>query len=1156
MRRIILILAAAMATTCAIANPIDIQRAKTIAQDYAIAGQGVTLHTSAKSRRANSLSAPYYIFSRGEDQGYVIVAGDDCIPTIIGFTDHGDFDESKEAPQLLGLLNHYAEMVEKMQAEGRNTPYHDSSASRANAPGIARSRENVPTLLTTHWKQDSPYNDMVPLLKDGNRAAAGCVAIAGGQVFYYWRREMPSKLPATTPTYGHGDVPVTEDYVIQKGTPLKWNLMCNSYSDQPQEYRQAVATFTAAIGMQTWMSYGAASGAYIWDLPFALYGLNSQRADKASGHTDATWSALIYTDLLKGHPIIYSGYDTNVEGHAIVIDGYRANGDLFHFNYGWGGQSDGYYTVYESGDNNIYYSSTPTVMYDIYPLHQHMEATVQLPGKIYANVSNEIGVRVTNLSTTPASGIYLFANTTGKKPSSLTSACASDTESAIDTDETIDLTLTAMPTSTTPWYFYVTDGELKVLDTKMVIPQPSNANLRLKNMSIQGSSDKERHGETDFTVVYNTRASAIAQLQNTGHTGYCGEMTITIEKSEDEGATWQKVGEKTGDIDIKAHDTSTANILITNSTSTPIKSDQLYRIKANAPLSSEGDSLHLDDNEDLFCYFILKKADLKVESFEDGILTLIGHWDPTRFNSSAVALKDAYASVTVYDLRKVSSVGSIEPLGINPNALYYVADDSFGSGVNVVKDGHCEHLSLTQGHDFAPLDAFHISTSTLTLTGKPCKWSVITTPVTVTVPDGIIARSIDGHTSTGITNKTTDVTVMEAGHTYLIMTTDNKRQQLAGEDCEVPASPVANTDSAFIGTYTSIMLPDGAMMLNDNENQSFNYSYEQSVIGALSGYFKADDINRLFFANSNTTLDPAYLVLAQSIRSARKTLDRHRDIVSEEAYQSFLTAIEAAEHEFTHRSGSQLTTSSKIKNCAAELDALGIDYTRQIVDVGYAEVDFSSYITNPSFEVKSTVGWTLTQPLNTAVSSNTAAKVCSNSSLTYFSVGADGGYLLNNTYNYTNNDGQKGTMGVGISQVVSGLLPGYYRLSAMVTSDEGNTITVFAGDSTTTVTAHEFGKHYLQEAVVDQVAVEASEGEETGTLTIGIRPGQWYKADHFRLTYVGSPGSNHQTDGILTIPATTPPTVRGIYTLQGQRIERANTPGIYIIDGKKVIIRK
>ena len=153
------------------------------------------------------------------------------------------------------------------------------------------------------------------------------------------------------------------------------------------------------------------------------------------------------------------------------------------------------------------------------------------------------------------------------------------------------------------------------------------------------------------------------------------------------------------------------------------------------------------------------------------------------------------------------------------------------------------------------------------------------------------------------------------------------------------------------------------------------------------------------------------------------------------------------------------------------------------------------------------------------------------------------------------NDGQKETMGVGISQVVSGLLPGYYRLSAMVTSDEGNTITVFAGDSTTTVTAHEFGKHYLQEAVVDQVAVEASEGEETGTLIIGIRPGQWYKADHFRLTYVGSPGSNHQADGILTIPATTPPTVRGIYTLQGQRIERANTPGIYIIDGKKVIIR-
>ena len=45
--------------------------------------------------------------------------------------------------------------------------------------------------------------------------------------------------------------------------------------------------------------------------------------------------------------MIYVGYNDE-GGHAWNCDGY--DDELFHMNWGWGGQSDGWFTVTESGD--------------------------------------------------------------------------------------------------------------------------------------------------------------------------------------------------------------------------------------------------------------------------------------------------------------------------------------------------------------------------------------------------------------------------------------------------------------------------------------------------------------------------------------------------------------------------------------------------------------------------------------------------------------------------------------------------------------------------------------------------------------------------------------------------------------------------------------
>lgn len=51
---------------------------------------------------------------------------------------------------------------------------------------------------------------------------------------------------------------------------------------------------------------------------------------------------IIYDELSKGYPFIYSGHSKESGGHAFVADGVDAEG-LLHINWGWSGHSDGYY---------------------------------------------------------------------------------------------------------------------------------------------------------------------------------------------------------------------------------------------------------------------------------------------------------------------------------------------------------------------------------------------------------------------------------------------------------------------------------------------------------------------------------------------------------------------------------------------------------------------------------------------------------------------------------------------------------------------------------------------------------------------------------------------------------------------------------------------
>ncbi|MHB8403755.1 MAG: C10 family peptidase, partial [Bacteroidia bacterium] len=70
--------------------------------------------------------------------------------------------------------------------------------------------------------------------------------------------------------------------------------------------------------------------------------LNSSYAQ--SGYTDAQWISLLQTDINAGRPVQYAGQDPSAGGHTWVCDGYDASNN-FHMNWGWGGSSDGFFSI-------------------------------------------------------------------------------------------------------------------------------------------------------------------------------------------------------------------------------------------------------------------------------------------------------------------------------------------------------------------------------------------------------------------------------------------------------------------------------------------------------------------------------------------------------------------------------------------------------------------------------------------------------------------------------------------------------------------------------------------------------------------------------------------------------------------------------------------
>lgn len=156
-------------------------------------------------------------------------------------------------------------------------------------------------------------------------------------------------------------------------------------------------------------------------------------------------------------------------------------------------------------------------------------------------------------------------------------------------------------------------------------------------------------------------------------------------------------------------------------------------------------------------------------------------------------------------------------------------------------------------------------------------------------------------------------------------------------------------------------------------------------------------------------------------------------------------------------------------------------------------VDYTNAIINPSFEFGTTRGW------DTQFIGDTGVRECANE--TYTMQGSKGTYLFNTW--------QDGGKGAAISQTISGLPAGHYRVIATIGGDQNNYVFFEVNGQRSEAKKIERAKGIGEDKAFE---FDVAEGTQEVTITIvggnsdgtyNETGGCWYKVDYVRLTRHG-----------------------------------------------------
>jgi len=335
----------------------------------------------------------YYIFNKGNNNGYIIIAADDSYFPVIGYTTSGSYTENDQSPSFKAWIKAMEGSIQKTIWAKEQIPNNiQSSWNKLLSGNSLRSTSavnSVDPLIKTQWGQTYPFNDVNPH-RVFNYPPTGCVATAMGQIMKYYEHPLSGTRPTESYTsysnkYNEPSVDITQyqyDWANMKDTYIGYDI-------DTKESTVAVSTLLLHCGLAVKMDYDDASGAMSINAALAFskyFDYEPVKYTLAENHTKEEFENILKDELDNNRPVFLAGNNYEERSaHAYVCDGYDENG-LFHINFGWKGSQDGFYYL----DNSEHYPDDQQIVYGIKPKNENS------PSNDWAIVS-EIESRVTTI---------------------------------------------------------------------------------------------------------------------------------------------------------------------------------------------------------------------------------------------------------------------------------------------------------------------------------------------------------------------------------------------------------------------------------------------------------------------------------------------------------------------------------------------------------------------------------------------------------------------------------------------------------------------------------------------------------------------------------------------------------------------------------------
>ena len=362
----------------AMAAPVDVTKARTAALNFLKSADPAGTQLSEKSLvdiTSATTFHEFYIFSVNA-KGFVLVSGDDRALPILAYSLKDSF-VAKEMPEhvkdwLEGYEQQIADMRERdIPAGPEVTDAWYGLLEEGDTPLPLSSP--VTPLVTTTWNQSPLYNNLCPYdSRYGSRTVTGCVATAMAQIMRYWSWPVSG---SGAYTYTHSTYGTLS---ANFNTVYDWSNMPTALDTSSTSAEiAATALLNYHCGVAVRMDYGPSatggSGAYITggenyhSAGFALKSYFKYKTREAyeRNYDYTSWIALLKNELDNNRPILYGGRGSS-GGHAFVCDGYNSD-DKFHFNWGWGGSYNGYYTIGSLNPGRYTFNSSVQIIIGIEP---------------------------------------------------------------------------------------------------------------------------------------------------------------------------------------------------------------------------------------------------------------------------------------------------------------------------------------------------------------------------------------------------------------------------------------------------------------------------------------------------------------------------------------------------------------------------------------------------------------------------------------------------------------------------------------------------------------------------------------------------------------------------------------------------------------------